>query len=176
MQPCNITHQIVEAIACNPSCSIQVNSLKALHDFRVVWDIKIRHHRFPKALHLHVLTVILSNGDTGVDDVGDGHHNLHDFLRQFPFLCLQLGQTGGVGAYLGLDRISLLLLTLCHQFSNFLGQLVPAGAQVVCFLLGDAVFCIQCNHFVHQRQFAVLEFIFNVLFDDVRVFSYKLQI
>ena len=76
VQPCNVTHEIIEPITGHPSCSVQIDSVKALHDLRMVRDLKIRNHRLAKTLHLHVLTVILANGNAGIYDIGDRHHDL----------------------------------------------------------------------------------------------------
>ena len=93
MKPCNISHQIIEAIARHSSGRVQVNAVKPLHNVCVVRNLKIRYHGLAKPLHFHVFTVIPANGYSWVDDIGNGHHNLCNLLRKLSFFFLQLRQT-----------------------------------------------------------------------------------
>ena len=72
----NIAHQIVEAVSCYSSGSIQINAVKTLHDICVVGDLKIRNHWLTELLDLYIFTVILTDGYAWIDDIWDGHHDL----------------------------------------------------------------------------------------------------
>ena len=76
MQSCNIAHEIIEAISGYLSCSIQINAVKGFHNIGVIRNLKIRNQRLAELFDLYVLAVIFSNGYTGIDDIGNGHHNL----------------------------------------------------------------------------------------------------
>ena len=76
MQSCNIPHQIIKSIACHSACSIQVDAVKTCHNIRMIGDLKVRNYRLAEPLNLHVLAVILSDGHAGIDDIGNGHHDL----------------------------------------------------------------------------------------------------
>ena len=104
-----------------------------------------------------------------------------DLLLQFRLFLLQLGQTVGVGLYLGFGSFGLfqfggVLFRLSHQHTHLLGQLVALGAQLAGFGNGGAVFCVQSNYFVYQRKFEFLKFLFDVFFDHVRIFADKFHI
>ena len=62
MKSGNIAHQIVEAVSCYSSGSIQINAVKTLHDICVVGDLKIRNHWLTELLDLYIFTVILTPG------------------------------------------------------------------------------------------------------------------
>ena len=46
----------------------------------------------------------------------------------------------------------------------------------ICFLLSRSSLCIQSNYFIYQRKLLILEFIFNILLYNVRIFSDKFKI
>ena len=100
MKSRDVAHQVVKAIACHPSGAVQINAVKALHDVGVVGDLEIRNYRLAVLLHLHVLAVVLSDGNAGIDDVGNGHHDLFDLLLEILLLLLQLGKAGGILVHL----------------------------------------------------------------------------
>ena len=50
---------------------------------RQVRHLKVRHHRLPKALHLYIFTVILTDGHAGVNDIGNGQ----DVYKRQPSPC-----------------------------------------------------------------------------------------
>ena len=142
----------------------------------MVRDLKIRDHRLSVFLDLHVLGIVFSDGNTGIDDIGNGHHDLFDPGVQILFLLLQLCQMIRGFCHLLLYFLSLFLLSLAHQSSDLLGDLVSAGSQVIGLFLYFSVFFVQGDHFVHQWQLGILEFIPDILFNDLRVFSDESQI
>jgi len=51
-----------------------------------------------------------------------------------------------------------------------------AGTKFICLLLRLAPLFIKLNHFIHQRQFLILKFIFYILLYYLRIFPQKLNI
>ena len=76
MKPGNIPHKIIEPIACHLPCCIQINAVKAFHNIRVIGNLKIRHYRISEFLNLYILAVILAYRHAGINDIGNGHHDL----------------------------------------------------------------------------------------------------
>ena len=142
----------------------------------MVRDLKIRDHRLSVFLDLHILGIVFSNGNAGIDDIGNGHHDLFDPGFQILLLLLQLCQMIRGFCHLLLHFLGLFLLSLAHQSSDLLGDLVSAGSQVIGLFLYFSVFFVQGDHFVHQWQLGILEFIPDILFNDLRVFSDESQI
>ena len=89
VQSGDIAHQIVETISGNPSGTVQIDPIETFHDLCVIRNLKIRHHRFPIALYLYILTVVFSDRHAGIDDIRDGHHDLRNFLIACFFLFLK---------------------------------------------------------------------------------------
>ena len=77
---------------------------------------------------------------------------------------LRLRQLGGV------------LFRLPHQHTHLLGQLVPLGAQVVGLSHGVPVPAVQLDDLVHQGELALLELLFDVFLDDLRVVPEELDV
>ena len=168
MEPGHIPQQVVEAVARHPAGGVHVHPVEGLHDLGVVGDLKAGHCGLAEPLHLYVGAVIGPNGDGGVDDVGDDQHDLSDFFGQLGLLLLQLGQTVGVGLYLGLGLLRLVqlggvLLGLAHEHAHLLAEGVPGGSELVGLRHGSPVFRIQLQHLVHQGELLLLEFLFDVL-------------
>ena len=63
MKPCNITHQIIKTISGNTTCRIHINTIQALHDLRVVRNLKIRYNRITEPLYFNICTVVRTNRD-----------------------------------------------------------------------------------------------------------------
>ena len=181
MQPCNIAHQIVEAVAGHPARGVHIHALEALHDLGVVGDVKVRDHGLAEALHLYVGGVVGADGDRGVDDVGDDQHDFADLLGQLCFLLLQLGQTVRVGLHLGLGLLGLLelagvLFGLSHQHTHLLAQGVPGGTELLGLRNHGAVLLVQLQYLVHQGELRVLEFLLYVFPDCVGVVSNEFDV
>ena len=134
-----------------------------------------------EALHFHVELVALADGDGGVDDVGDEHHALSNFLVQLLFQHFQLRQTVGVGLDLGLDLLGLsqlagVLLGLAHQHTHLLGELVALAAQVVGLHDGGAALGVQVDDLVHHGELVILELLFDVFLYDLGIFPDKTNV
>ena len=181
VQAGNVAQQIVEAVAGNAACSIQVNAVKAFHDVNMVRDGIIRHNRIAKALYFHIAAVVRADGHTGVDHLRDGVHDVADLVLQLGFLGFQLFQAVSLCGHLLLDLLGFgglagVLFSLAHQHANLLGKLVAVGAQGVTLANGGAVLGIQIDDLVYQRQLGILKFLFNVLLDLIGVLTHKTNI
>ena len=84
----------------------------------MIRDLKIRHHRLPVALHLHIFTVVFSDRHAGIDDIGNRHHDLRDLLIARLFLLFQLGQMRRKLRDFFLGFFCFFLLTLSHQTAD----------------------------------------------------------
>ena len=174
MKPGNIPHQIVETIPGHFPGAVEVNTVKALHNIRVVGDFKIRDRRLPILLNLHVLTVIPADGHAGINYVGNAHHDRYNLFSQLLFLLLQPCKARGVLRHLLFKRLCLLFLSLAHQRADLLGYLIFPGAQIIRFLFHRPVLYIQLNDLIHQAKLAVLKFIPDILLHSLRIFPDKL--
>ena len=171
MQSGDVAHQVVEAVARDLSRRVEVDAVESLHDVGVIGHLKIGHDRLAEALDLHVLAVVLADGDFLADDLRNLHHDLGDLGGQLCLLCFQLLELFRLTVDLVFQRHAFLALALRHQLADLLGDLVAVGAQVVCLLLCRAALRVQRDHLVDERQLAVLKFLFDVLFYRVGIFS-----
>ena len=176
MQTGDIAGQIVETVAGNSSGAVQINAVEGFHDLGVVGDLEIGHNRLAVALYFDVFTVILTDGNGGIDDVGDDQQNVTDLLLHLLLHLLQLGQTGSLLGDLFLHLLGFLALALCHQAADALGDAVSLGTQVACFLLNSTALSVQLDDFIDQGQLGILEFLFDVFLDDVRVLTDKFDV
>ena len=181
VQPGDVAQQIVEAVAGHPARRVHVDAVEALHDLRMVRDVKIGDLRLAEALQLHIVGVVRPDGDAGVDHLGNHHHVLQDLLAQLLLQLLQLLQPVGVGLDPGLRGLRLrqpgrVLFGLSHQHPHLLGQRVARRAQVARLGDGGAVPPVQLHHLVHQRQLGVLEFLPDVLFYSLGILPDKFYI
>ena len=97
-------------------------------------------------------------------------------LREALVVCFDGGH---VGVNLGLDGGLLLIarfLESAEEGAVCLGELVLFGAQVAGLGDGGAVEAVKFDDLVHHRQLLVLEFLADVLFDDLRVFPDKFDV
>ena len=107
-----------------------------------------------------------------------------NFMQTLLFLMNYL--FGGLVFYGGLIGAFLGIFCYCKQYHlsyvsymDVFAPLIPfvhGIGRIGCFLLCLAALFIKCNHFIHERQFVLLKFIFNVLFYNIRIFSYKFDI
>ena len=176
MQAGNVAHQIIEAVSGNTAGAVQIDTVKALHDIRMVGNLKIRNDRLSKALDLYILTVISADRDGRIDDIGNGHHDLGDLFGQLGLLLFQLCQTLGIRCHLCLDGIGLVKFLLTHQRADLLGQFVALGTQLIGLLLGGAALRVQSDNLVYQRKLCILKLIADVLLYDFRILPDKFQI
>ena len=176
MQARDVAHQVVEAVAGDAARGVEVDAVEALHDLGVVRHREVRRDRLAETLDFDVLAVVAADRHARVDDVRDRHHDLEDALVELLLLRLRREQLVGLRLDLRLDLLGLVALALAHQRADLLRELVARGAQAVRLLLRLPLFNVQRNHFVHERQFGVLELLFDVLADDVRVLSEKFDV
>ena len=92
-------------------------------------------------------------------------------LPELFFLLGQLLQLLGIRIDLVLQLLCLFLFALAHQCADLFGNLLSVRTQLVCLLLCLSLLCIQLDDFIHQTQLLILEFIFNVLFYNIGIFS-----
>ena len=170
MQPRYISHQIIKPVARNFTRSVQINPLKFLHDLRMVRDFKIGHDRLPVFFDFHVAAVVFADRNGRIDDIGDRHHDLIYFFLQLTLLCFQFCQMLRIFLYLRFQCHGFVFFALTHQCADLFGNHIPAGTKRVCFLFCFSGLRVQSNHFIHQRQFVILKFVFNVLLYDFRIF------
>ena len=171
MNSCDVSHQIIETVSCNFSCSIEINSIKTFHNICMIWNLEIRNNRLAKLLDFYVAAIVFSDRYGWINDVWNSHHDLGDFLGKLLLLCLKLSQTSCILGYFCLYFLCFFLLPLCHQCTNLLGNLVFIGTKLICFCLCGTRLCVQFNHFINKWKLVILEFLLNVLFYHFRVLS-----
>ncbi len=71
MEPGNIPHEVIEAVAGDTAGSVHIDAVEALHYLGVVGNIKIGDYRFAEALYFDVAAVVRADGNAGVNDIGD---------------------------------------------------------------------------------------------------------
>ncbi len=120
MKSGDITHQIIEAIACYLACRIQINSVKTAHNVGVIGNLKIRNNRLTKLLDLHIVGIIRSDGNRRIDDIRDHHHIGKHFFGVGLFLLLKLCQTCSKLCHLCLNLLCLFLFALLHESTDLL--------------------------------------------------------
>ena len=176
MQSCDIAHQIVETVSCYFSGAVQIDTVEFLHDLGVIGNLEIRNNGLAVFLDLHVLAVIFTDRYGRIDDVRNDHHSGQDSCLQLFFLCFQLRKSLCICIDLFLHRHGFFFLTLAHQFTDFFGNLISVGAQIICFFLCSSALCIQLDYFIYQRKLFILEFFPDIFFYHFRIFSYKFNI
>ena len=181
MKTCNISQQIIEPAAGNAACGIQIDSVKALHNIRVIGNRIVRHFGLTKALYLNIIAVIRAKRHGGIDDIGDHQHDLMDLRSQLIFLFLQLSQPVSVSLDLCLDLFGLfqltgILLGHAHELTDLLRQRVACSTKLLCLRNGCTILSVQCNYLIHQRELLILKLLFNIFFYNVRIFPDKLNV
>ena len=183
VQPRDIAHEIIEAVAGDAAGGVHVHAVEALHDLSVIGDLIGGNHRLAEALHFHVAAVVGADGNGGINDVRDIQHQAVDPGGVLLLQLLQLRQTlvirldgGHVGVDLGLDGGFFLfrgLFQLSEEGAVGLAQRVFPGAKIAGLGDGGAVFGVQLQHLVHHGQLGVLELLFDVFFHQLRIFPDK---
>ena len=176
LEPGNVPHQVVKAVAAGLAGAVQVDAPKALHNLRVVGHLEVGHHRLPKPLDFHVFAVVFADGHRVVDQVGNHQHALADFSGHLRLLALHLLQLSGDGLHLFFHLLGLFLLALAHQLANLLADGVALLAQLVAPALRGPELGVQFNDLVHQRQLFILEFLFDVFLDQLRIGADQLDV
>ena len=181
MEPGNIAHQVIESIPRHPARGVHINAVKPLHDFGMVRDIELRHNRLAKPLYLHIAAVVRANGNGGVYDIGNTQHYCMNLRLQLCLLLFQLSQAGGVCLDLLLDRLGFLelgrvLLGLPHQHTYLLTQGIAFCPQLAGLGNGGTILAVQSQDLVHQGKFFLLELLFYIFPDRVRVIPNEFNI
>ena len=170
MQSSDVTHQIVETISCYLSGAVEIDSVKAFHDFRMIRDFKIRNHRLTISLDFHILAVVFSNRNRRINNIGNHHHILQDFFLQLSLFLFQFLQALCTGGHLSLFGFRFFLLSCFHEDADFFGNFISVGTKIICFLLGLSAFLIQSDYFIYQRQLFILEFLSDIFLYRFRIF------
>ena len=176
MQSCDVSHQVIESVSGNFSCTVKVDTVERFHDFCMVWDFKIRNNRLTEAFDLYVFAVIFSDRHRRIDDVRDNHHVCFQFFFYFSFFCGKFVDTISTCCYLTFYFLCLFFFTLFHQAADLFGQFVSFCTQSFYFLFDLTVSLVQLQYFIYQRQFFILEFISDILFYNFRIFSHKFNV
>ena len=171
MDPSNVAHKIIKTIACHSAGRIHVNAVKAFHNLCMIGDLKIRHHRITEFLDLHIFTVILTNRNRRIDNIGDHHHDLLDLLFHFVFFCSKGIHAVCLSRNLLFDLFCFFFLSLSHHGTDLLGQFVSVGTKSLYFVFDLTVLLIQLHHFIYKSQFFILKLIFDILFYNIRILS-----
>ena len=176
MQSCDVSEQIIESVAGDAAGRIEIDAVERLHNFRVVRNFKIRNNRFAKLLNLNILTVILANRNTWINNIRNDHHTLINLLCNLCLFCRQFIQLIRIFCHLSFHRLGLFLFALSHKSTNHLGILLAKCPQIIRSLLCLPALLIQFNDLIYHRQLTVLKFILNILLYYIRIFSQKLDI
>ena len=176
MKSCNISHQIVKAITCNTSCTVQINSVKAFHNICMIWNFKIRNYWFTEFFNFNIFTVVFTNRYRRINDVRDNHHIFKKLFFYFFFSCRKFINTCTGCSNLFLNFFCFITFSLCHQRTDLFGSFISFCSQSFNFLFDLSVFFVQFNNLINQFQFIVLEFVSDILFNDFRIFSHKFDV
>ena len=127
------------------------------------------------------MAVVGADGYRRVDHLRDLVHDFLDLRLQFGLFGFELLEAVGLRRDLRLDGLGLgglgrVLLGLAHQHADLLGELVAVGAQRVRLGDGRAVFGVEGDDLIDERQFVVLEFFADVFLDQFGVFPHKTNV
>ena len=181
MQPGDIAEQVVEPVARNPACGVEVDTVEAFHDFDMVGDRIVGGCAVAEALDFNVAGIIGPNRHRRVHHLRNRVHDIPDFGLELRFASFQLLEAVGLGRDLRLDgfgfgRLRGILLGLAHQHTDLLAELVAVGAQAVGFADCGAILRIKRDDFIYKGKLLVLEFLFDVFLDKVGIFPHKTNI
>ena len=120
MKSCDISHKVIESVSGNSSCGIKIYAIEALHYFRVIRNLEIRHDGLAVALYFYVFAVILSYGNGRIYDIGDDHHLFLKIFLNGLFFFGKSGNAVSISCNFGLYSLCLFLLSLCHEHTDLL--------------------------------------------------------
>ena len=181
MQSRDIAHQIIETIAGYTACAVQINTVKGIHNISMIGDLKIRNDGLAVFLDLHIVCVIGTDRNRGIDDIRDHHHILKDDLIRFLLNGIELFQALSHFIDLRLYSVDLchlggILLGLAHQSADLLGEFLSLCAKLIRLTLSRTALLIIFDHFIDKGEFHILKLLANILFDNFRILSQKLNI
>ena len=169
VQPRDVAHEIIEAVAAGLSGAVEIDAREFFHDFHMVRHRKIRHNRLAEALALDVLGIVPTDRNGRIDDVRDHEHALADLGLVFRFLRLERGHFIGHALDLLLCFLGLVALTARHHAADLLGDDVALISKLVAARLCGAERRIQLDHLIDEDELFVLKFLFDVLAHHIRV-------
>ena len=150
----------------------------------MVRNLVIGHDRLAKARGLDVVTVVRADGHGRIDNVGDDVEDLADSALQLGLLGVQLHAALVIlldGGVIGVDlRLQLGLSGLVGAFFELaverpvgLRELIARGLQAFDLLLRGALFRVERNDLVYQRQLFILKLFADIFLDGVGIFPDK---
>ncbi len=176
MEPCNITHKVVETIARNSAGSLHINAVESLHNIGVIRNLKIRNERFAESLNLNIFAVILADGNRLVNDVRYHHHTLCNLCTEFCFTLGKLVKFLRLSGNLLFNFFCLVSLALCHQSTDLLRNLVSVCSEFIRSCNNFSAFIVKFDYLVNERKFFILKFFLYIFLYDFRIFSYKFNV
>ena len=176
MESGDIAHEIIEAVARDLSCGVEVDAVHLLHYLCMVRNLEIGHYGLAEALDFNILAVVAAYRHARIDDVRDDHHYLLYLLAELLFELLEFSESRGVRADLSLHLFRLVALALRHERAYLLRQAVAAAAQLISLALCGAAELVKLNDLVDERKLLILKLLFDVFFDYFGVFSDKSEI
>ena len=176
MDPRDIAHQVVEAVAGDAPRAVEVDTRETLHNVGMIRDLEIGNDGFAELLALDVLAVVTTHRDRRIDDVRNGHHVALDLLFEFGALGFERGKARRLLRDLLLRRLGFLALPLPHQHADLFRDPVAVGADIVALFLRGSAARVEFDHLVDEREFLILKLLFDVLFYNVGILPDKTQI
>ena len=168
VQPCNISAQIIEAIAAGLSCSIQINTMQFLHNINMIRNREIGNNRFSKAFYFYIFAVVSADRYRWINEVWNLHHGFPNLAFQLCFQLLLFFQLCANCSNLCLYSFGFFLFALSHEAANLLAERLSLPTQRIALYLGFPVLLIHGNNFIDQRQLFVLELFLQVFFYQLR--------
>ena len=147
----------------------------------MIGNFKVRNERLTETLDLNIFRIVFADRNGRIDDVRDHHHILEDDLVRFLLNGVELLEALSHRIDLCLDFFDLchlggIFLGLSHEFSDLFGEFLSLRADLICLALCGATLFIIFNYFIDKGKFHILKLFANILFDDFRIFSQKLNI
>ena len=139
----------------------------------MVRNFVVRHDRFAELFVFDVFTVVLTYRNRCVDDVRNDHHLGAKRFTEFCFFFFKHFKTRVDLLNARFFLIGFVDLLFLHQTADEGTCCVALGTQIIAFALERADLGVNGNAFVNKRQLFVLEFLFDVFFDNVGIFSDK---
>ena len=135
----------------------------------MVRNLKIRDLRLSKTFYLYIFAVVLADRNRVVNNIGNDQHPFADLALQLCFLGLEFLQLGSNAGHQPLGLLRFFLFPLGHQRADLLAGYVALVAQRIRLGRRRAQLSIQLEHLVHQHEFFILKFLFDVFLDQFRI-------
>ena len=171
MKTCNISHQIIETISGNLSCTFKIDSVEFFHNFCMVWDFKVRNNRFAKFFNFDILAVVFTDRYRWIDDIWDNHHIFFDFCFNFFFFSRKFFHTGSVFLNFFLKLFCFLFFAMSHACTDFFGNFIFLSTECFYFAFDFTVSLVKFDYFIYKWKLFILEFFLDVFFYNIRVLS-----